>query len=174
MIETFLILLIFILSLSYFQNFIIFFKNFKNKNLLFNTNEYNAMRNLNEKIMIYHNFLEKTHKEKKIFEIRKNNHFNENLIEELNNEKSITNKAIIDLIENLGIKNLDNNNNLRKYNKRKISKNVLNRIISNENIIEIFSFNLEDRIFNAILSYNISELLKPFLLLLFYLMIKVK
>jgi len=191
--ETSVILLIIYFSLDNYNDFMIFYKNFQNKNLLFKTTEYQTLKSLHEKILLYNNYLEKSFikpKERKeeIFS-NENNLKNENFYDKnyLNdnafNEKSLLNVAFYGFSEFFKIENYTNKFSLGKktINKANLKKRNLNlnsSKISNDTELNLinetyFIYNIEDRAFNAILSHHLSEIIKSYLPLVIFFLLKV-
>jgi hypothetical protein len=171
----------------------IFYKNFQNKNLLFKTTEYQTLKSLHEKILLYNNYLEKSFvkpkKRKEAIFSHENNLKNENFYDKnyLNdnafNEKSLLNVAFYGFSEFFKSENYTNKLTLgkKKINKAKLKKRNLNLILSKmSNETELnsinetyFIYNIEDRAFNAILSHHFSEIIKSYLPLVIFFLFKV-
>jgi hypothetical protein len=179
----------------------IFYKNFQNKNLLFKTTEYQSLKSLHEKILLYGNYLEKNFikpkKRKEALLSNKDKFINEDLIKRnfsihhatvadyrlLGAEKSFLNVAFNRVSEYF-----KSGNDVHINSKRKTyMRNNSNRTISlNSSLVEnndtadnsvnetYFIYNIEDRAFNAILSHNISEIFKSYLPIIVYFLLKVK
>ena len=162
--ESILIIIILLFSLNNYNNFFIFFKNFQNSNLLFKSSQFDDLKFSQGKILLYNQYLEKNFNiqinllDKKDFYLD-NSKINKNQFK----KKFIFNEKDFD--QNITGRNTLFRNNNMFY---KIS-NSSSEIENNFNFIN----NIEYRSFNAILSYNISEILKFYLVIIFYFMIKV-
>lgn len=172
----------------------IFYKNFQNKNLLFKTTEYQTLKSLHEKILLYNNYLEKNFAKTKK---RKNSllsdkiNFEDEVYQIKNysssydyNEKSFFNIAFNSLSDNIKNEMLPDifPNKIRAINSKTYLKRrfeINETVVKNQtqnNLVNhtYFIFNIEDRAFNAILSQNLSEIFKSYLPVVIYLLLKVK
>lgn len=201
--EAVFILLIVYFSLVHYNNFMIFYKNFQNKNLLFKTTEYQNLQSLHEKILLYSNYLErnfikpKNRKEALFFNEDKftNEDFNkinkqDYFVNHVVNEKSFLNNAFTCVSDYFKSENsfaklkskrktFSKNNNIKNnlIKRKSFNSSILaNNVTTVDNLVNetYFIFNIEDRAFNAILSHNISEIFKSYMLLVVYFLLKVK
>jgi hypothetical protein len=189
-----------------------FYKNFQNKNLVFKTNEYQNLKSLHEKILLYNYYNEKNlikpRKKREGFYFKENKKlinkiqtnftyinylyyikhadYGDNFMKKnyKRDEKSILNKILEEISFYLNIQEC--NDSFRKYEDM-IKNDLLSRkdyqtkqfIFRLRKEFEIdnkknyFIYNIEDRALNAIFSNYISKLLKSYLILMFYLLLKV-
>lgn len=239
-IEASLIIFTVYLSLYNFNNFFFFYKNFQNKNLLFKTSEYQTLKGLHEKILIYGLYLENNFSKhtKRLSagdlgfisvgnsSTSSRNGYDISEFPPKNFEKSFLNIFFTHISDNLkpnkdnlynsfqeyeelikanllmkGHKNFrslsssnsDKNKNIIFSANEKIAmgnnssrgfitthNNSDSKINDDEHREKIFNqeyyykFNIEDRAFNSILSHNLAEALKAYLIIIVYFLIKVK